>query len=287
MKLITLIENTSETEKLQIENGISFYVEHAGANFVIDFGASDRLMKNASKMQINLSRLSFAVLTRNDDTCTGGAYAVIRANPGIKLFAQREVKNDYYINSGVFTVPNGLPVKFFDKYADHFVLYNTFQQCAANGKYVDGVYLMTAEYYDERWSSREKSSLVRHGGKYIKDDLYADSFCVIFPGEEKDGCIIVAPAARTGLPNIVATVRENWVNVNVLAIICGFEMAGKTQKHLNCSPDFCAETADALRRLNVGQIYACHSTGQRAYDVMKETLSSQLQYLRTGEMLEF
>lgn len=52
MKLISLIDNTAVDDKLFSENGMSFFVEFGGKNYIIDTGLTGKAAENARRMQL-------------------------------------------------------------------------------------------------------------------------------------------------------------------------------------------------------------------------------------------
>ena len=65
MKLISLIDNTAVDDKLFSENGMSFFVEFGGKNYIIDTGLTGKAAENARRMQLPTDELDAVVLTHN------------------------------------------------------------------------------------------------------------------------------------------------------------------------------------------------------------------------------
>lgn len=47
------------------------------------------------------------------------------------------------------------------------------------------------------------------------------------------------------------------------------------------------ETIEIIEEWDQTSFYTCHCTGKKAYDKMKEKIGNRLQYLCTGQKLEF
>ena len=61
MKLISLIDNTAVDDKLFSENGMSFFVEFGGKNYIIDTGLTGKAAENARRMQLPTDELDAVV----------------------------------------------------------------------------------------------------------------------------------------------------------------------------------------------------------------------------------
>ena len=79
MKIYTLIENTNlKNSVLEFEHGISFYVETAMQNFIFDCGQSGLAWKNAEKLNIDLSKINFVVLSHSHYDHAGGFPSLLK-----------------------------------------------------------------------------------------------------------------------------------------------------------------------------------------------------------------
>ena len=120
------------------------------------------------------------------------------------------------------------------------------------------------------------------------DELEHECFGVIFPFENRNrGCVILGGCAHCGLPNMIRTVYKNWGSVPVLAILTGLHFMGDSSKKITVEGAYIDKLAKEIKELNVGAIYTCHCTGLKGYEELREKLGNQLQYLQTGEELNF
>jgi len=54
MKIITLVENTSEKEECIAEHGLSIYIETEKHKLLLDTGQTDAVVRNAETLDIDL-----------------------------------------------------------------------------------------------------------------------------------------------------------------------------------------------------------------------------------------
>ena len=79
MKIFTLIENTNlKNSELYSEHGISFYIEMPEKNFIFDCGQSMLAFKNAEKLNINLKKINFVVLSHSHYDHAGGFPSLLK-----------------------------------------------------------------------------------------------------------------------------------------------------------------------------------------------------------------
>ena len=57
MKIVTLVENTTLSDDYRSKHGLSFYIETAKHKILFDLGQDDLFIKNAVKMNIDLTKI--------------------------------------------------------------------------------------------------------------------------------------------------------------------------------------------------------------------------------------
>ena len=73
MRIICLIENTAVNEKLFFEEGVSFFVEYNGRNYLIDTGLTGKAVENAKRMRLPINDIDAVVLTHSHLAHTGAS----------------------------------------------------------------------------------------------------------------------------------------------------------------------------------------------------------------------
>lgn len=282
MKLISLIDNTAVDEKLYSENGMSFYLELDGKNYVIDTGLTGKAAENARRMGIPVNELDAVVLTHNHAEHIGGIDSFMKHNSGTDIYIRSGAQTEFYRKTGIFKEAVGAGKVFFKKYAKNLTLFNSFSEVA------EGFYLASCEVFDEKNINPDKSCFSLDGKKQRPYDMSDECFAVIFPKKHKaDGLVIVGGCFHCGVQNMLETVKECWYGIPVLAIVGGFHFMGATPKTLGCSAEYVAAQARALKLSNADKIYACHCTGFKGFDIMDEILGDRLMYIGGGEEIDF
>ncbi len=282
MRIVVLIENTSVTERLKAEHGLSLYVENAGERFLIDAGASDRLIANAKRMKIDTASIGKIVISQNQSDHTGGLEALIKQNPNVKIYARAAANAEFYVKCGLLNVSVGQIAELYEEHPHNFILYNSFQRVG------EGFFAMPNEIPDYTMYSEGVRVFRKSGARLVRDDLSHEVFFVLFPDGRRDGgCVVISPCSCCGIVNVLKTVRMRFPESPILSVIGGFHMMGSSEKKLCCSNEYIDKTVNELKGIETGAIYTCHCTGLAAYGMMKPLMGDRLQYLQTGEELEF
>ena len=279
MKLLTLIENKRNTKKLYCEHGLSFHIEHGKDKVLIDTGSTGKFARNASRLGADLTKLTAAVISHNHFDHTGGVETLLKLNPGLRIFAKKNIAGRFYIKKLGVKIPiTGLSPVFIEKHRDCFVLFNHFQEIC------HGFYLMGCEVFYEKNTVSSDRFFVKRGNEtqYSPDDFSHELFAVVFPKPEhkEHGCVVISSCSHNGIVNILETVRQTW-NVPILGVVGGFHFMHTGEDDVG----FLRHTAKELSRLSSGCVYTCHCTGDYAFGKLKEHMGDQLQTLNTGEEL--
>lgn len=282
MRIVMLIENTAVSQKLLVEHGMSVYVENGDGSCLFGTGSSTKLINNAKRMKLYPENIGSAVIPHNHFSYTGGIENLLQVNPKMKLFALKAADCTPYRKKGLLASPMGDLSEKIKKHRDNFILFNSFQQVN------EGFFLLKDEIGDKSFYVNDKNNKLKNGAEYENDELEHECFGVIFPFENrKKGCVILGGCAHCGLPNMIKTVYKNWGDIPVLAILTGLHFMGENAKKLTVDGDYIDRLTEEIKELNVGAIYTCHCTGLKGYEELKAKLGNQLQYLQTGEELNF
>lgn len=79
MNLQVLIEDTNfKNPALESEHGLSFYIETQNFKFIFDCGQSAATWKNAQKLNIDLSKINFVILSHSHYDHAGGFPSLLK-----------------------------------------------------------------------------------------------------------------------------------------------------------------------------------------------------------------
>jgi 7,8-dihydropterin-6-yl-methyl-4-(beta-D-ribofuranosyl)aminobenzene 5'-phosphate synthase len=86
MLIKALVENTTITDDLGCEHGLSLYIETAKHIILFDVGASELFFQNAKKLGVNIADVDFLVISHGHYDHGGGLKAFLRENEKSRSF---------------------------------------------------------------------------------------------------------------------------------------------------------------------------------------------------------
>src|SRR3712207_1580626 len=105
MKITTIIENSlGENKSLLNEHGLSFFIENNGKNILFDTGKSGNFVENAEKLNIDLNKTNYLVLSHaHYDHCGGVRTFLDNFTSKPELF----ISNNFFKNSNKYHHSDG------------------------------------------------------------------------------------------------------------------------------------------------------------------------------------
>ena len=101
MKVVCLVENTTENPGCQCEHGLSFYIETAKHKILMDAGATDLFAKNAKALGVDLATVDVAFLSHGHYDHSGGIMTFATLNHHAPIWMQRSATGDYYHKNNI------------------------------------------------------------------------------------------------------------------------------------------------------------------------------------------
>ena len=98
MRVTVLIENTAPTG-LACEHGLSLHIEHGGRRWLLDAGASPRLVENAAALEVDLGAVDAAVLSHGHFDHAGGFSAFFARNAAAPLYLRPQALEPGYVRT--------------------------------------------------------------------------------------------------------------------------------------------------------------------------------------------
>ena len=230
MKLIVLVDNHSLIDKYYLaEPALSFYIEDGDKKILFDTGYSDVVIKNASKMGIDLSKINTIVLSHGHNDHTGGLVYLKKLKQDIDLYCCEKIDETKVHDKHDITCP----VKIKD-------LPNNFRVHMSQSAQEISKHLMLLGEI-----KREIQPLRKLGD----DPLYDDSALVY---KDNNTISIITGCSHSGICNIInqAKVITNTDKINI--IIGGL--------HLLNNMNITNEVCEYIKTQDINYIYPCHCT---------------------------
>ena len=271
MKITVLVENTTSNQKLNVEHGLSLYIETDKHHILFDAGDSNLFIENAKKLQIDLSLVDIFILSHGHHDHGGGLNDFLEINDKATIYVQKDAFNPHYsLRGGTYVDISVLQPKQLNRivFNDHNLNIDDDLILFSNIK--------TSNFYP---NSNQNLYMTKHG-KYIHDDFSHEQNLII---KDHHHTILIAGCAHHGMINIIneaSTLMHRRVDVAIGGL------------HLYSRSSGISETIDTIKDLGLelldtkSKLYTCHCTGEIAYDILKPIMKDQITYIRTGEQIE-
>lgn len=295
MKIVCLMENSMGNDLCQCEHGLSLYVEMKNHIFLADTGASGLFAENAMKLNVDLIKVELAFLSHGHYDHGGGILDFYKINPNAKIIMQKSALGDYWHKSENVEKYIGLDSKIrelgnlilldgdYDFYKKNSS--SDLDKMENNNRYQkESVRIFTLSNKKlEELKCWPKGNLVlkeRKENQYIQDAFMHEQYLVL---EEKGKTVLISGCAHNGILNIVEEYNKKYHSYPDV-IISGFHMR-KKNGYTEQDFEVIKKTAEELKKLGI-VCYTGHCTGEEPYNLMKEIMGEQLNYLHCGERIE-
>jgi 7,8-dihydropterin-6-yl-methyl-4-(beta-D-ribofuranosyl)aminobenzene 5'-phosphate synthase len=254
MKIYILVEDTAK-EGFEPEHGLSVYFEKDNNKFIFDLGQSNKFLKNALRLGINLNEADYLIFSHGHYDHTGGL-KYFKVSNKIKIIAHPHCLYPKY---------DGNRYIGFPKYKNDWIILLKEEKT----KLSKNVYFL-GQIPGQRRS---------HLGEYVKDGIRCKDFLLddsALAITEKDKLIIIAGCAHSGIVNIVNYARKVFKAKEII-VIGGFHMLEYSDKEID-------DTIRELKNLNVVRIFPGHCTGKKAIKKMLDSINGEK--LFAGKIIE-
>ena len=293
MEITTLIENTKRDEMLNEEFGLSLHISFEGKNILSDMGVSNKFIKNAQYLGIDLSQVDLAVISHAHFDHGGGMEHFFKINQKAKVYVREKADGDYYASAAArlpffiapvlnpilstyegFTRYIGLNKEIIERYRERIEMINS------NREIENNIFILTEIERKYPLAGGNMFLLEKKEGRLTRDEFSHELIMVV---KENDSLVIFAGCCHNGLLNMIETVKKRFGDLRIKCIIGGFHLIFQPNKNRIAGKREDIEfIADELIKNNIEKIYTGHCTGLDAYDILSGRLGERLQPLYTG-----
>lgn len=269
MIINALVENTSVCKDIQSEHGLSLYIQTGRSKTLFDVGASDLFLKNAEKMNIDISDIDYLVISHGHYDHGGG----------LKTFLENNKKAKVFINEFGFN-------EHFSMRDNKHFHYIGLDESLKNHKQI--IFTKDSFKIDEKmelFSNIEqnlpipKSNLnlfMKNGNSFVNDDFSHEQVLVIC---EDGKTTLITGCAHNGIVNIIRHFHK-LKGYMPDVVIGGFHLSSPSS---NLGESNWAIDEIAKYLLTTGaKYYTCHCTGIDAYRRLKSLMGDSIDYLSAG-----
>ncbi len=265
MKVTILIDNLSSGSLLS-EWGLSIHIDYQGHQILLDTGASDRFVRNAEKLGIDLKEVEFGVLSHAHYDHADGMAAFFRCNQNAPFYLREGSQENCYGKRWIFHKYIGIRRGYLKQYRDR-IHYVKEQQ-----ELLPGVSVLAHRPQSPEVHGDQNHLYVRQKGRFIPDDFRHEQSLLL---DTENGLVILSSCSHKGADNIIQEVSFAYPEKKICAMIGGFHLHRTSEQEVRA-------LAKRIRSMGIGKIYTGHCTGTSAYETLKEELGEQVCQIRTG-----
>lgn len=257
MKIVSLIENTTQRPDMLTEHGLSLYIETEHHKILFDMGLSDRFAENAQALGIDLSQVDIAILSHGHYDHGGGLKKFLQINDRAPVYLHKEAFLPHYNSTETYI---GLDPELQD--CPRLIFTEDSWQLDT------GLLLMSCNQLQRKHKFGHFGLTRLQDGEYIPDDFRHEQYLLI---EEAGKKILISGCSHKGILNIV-----EWFSPDIL--VGGFHFF---------KMELGKELSDAAKQLNTcaTEFYTCHCTGTEQYAFIQKYMK-RLNYLSCGQTLD-
>ena len=255
MRMVVLSDNISKSD-LNSEWGLSCFLEFDQHKILLDTGASDLFIENASKLGVDLNEIEYAFLSHAHFDHGNGMEAFFRVNDHAKFYLQKSCACNCYIKKQIFTYYCGLPSKVLSKYKDRIV------RCDIEEKITDGIYVVGHKTQGLYKIGKDHDMYKRVKRKWVYDDFDHEQSLIF---DTDDGLIIFNSCCHGKVVNIIKEVSDTFKDKKIYSIVGGFHLYDRSEDEIRA-------LAKYLKDKDI-KIYTGHCTGDRAMAIFNELLN--------------
>lgn len=265
MKTIILVDNIA-SEQLEQEWGLSIFIEYEGKNILLDAGSSKLYLDNAKKLNIDIRKVDYGVLSHAHYDHANGMEDFFNENQEAKFYLRSGSGENCYLNSGTLSNYIGIRKGTLETYKDRIVF--------VDGDYelIPGVYLIPHKTPNLAMVGKKNNMYIEKDGKWYPDD-FSHEQSIVF--DTVKGLVILNSCSHAGADVIIREVASTFHDKHIYAMIGGFHLFDASHEEVKAF-------ADRVKNTGIEKVYTGHCTGEKSYQILKEQLGEKLEQFKVG-----
>ncbi len=278
MRIINLIENTEGRAGCVYEHGLSFYIETGKHKALLDLGQTDNSLQNAKALGVDLKAVDTVILSHGHYDHSGGIMPFVGVNNSATIYMQKAAGGEYYADDGSRAVGERYRYIGIDK-----DILGLPQVKLLQGSHVidDELEVFTIGKRTHVLPFTNKRLLVKTETGFEPDEFMHEHFLVV---KENGLTVLMSGCAHNGILSILDAYKEKYGALPDV-VISGFHLMVKREYRENELQEVQA-IAQELSKYPT-KFYTCHCTGVPAFEEMKKIMGNQLEYVHSGDELNF
>ena len=272
MKIIVLSDNRTINSELETEHGLCVYLETAKYKCLLDTGASDIFVRNAAKLNVDLSEVDYVFISHGHADHIGGLPFFLKLNSKAKIVMSENALSQTY-----YSVRNGLHLISIDfdveKIKERLVLVNK------DAWFESDIHVFSVHELKNPLPQGNRT-LLRDAGTGVEPDDFNHEIVVTFGTEN---IFVFTGCGHKGLLNILDTLKSTTLK-RIRYVMGGFHLLDAKNGILFESEQEIENLAKSLVRDYPNTDFITgHCTGDSVFSILLALLGPQIRLFHSGE----
>lgn len=276
MKIVTLVENTSDTSELEHEHGLSLYIETEKHKILFDTGSTGMFARNAEKLGVDLTQVDTVILSHGHYDHAGGIETFLKLNTKALIYMRSNAFEEHYHCNAAEEKYIGLDRKLKENPRIRFL--------DGNQELDEELFLFTNVMGRKSWpvSNQEMKQKTENG--FIQDDFTHEENLVITQHGKK---YLLSGCSHNGVINILDEYRKLFLKEPEI-YMGGFHLIHfhSAEEYTPEEEMFIQKFGSQLKEMKT-EFYTGHCTGEEAYQILKKVMGDKLHPIHTGTKFLF
>ena len=274
MKIITLIDNATPSEQLEVEHGLAVYIETNDRKILFDTGKSASFIRNAVKLGVELRDVDTVIISHGHYDHIGGLIDFLKLNSHAIVYLKKEIFDYQY-----FSIKNnkqnniGYPPEL-ESFKDRF-------RFLENEVTRDGDLFLFREIIRTNPLPKGNKVLFRSASQLLENDNFEHE--LILSIVQSQGVALFSGCAHNGIVNILTTVKTYFLHKEIGLIYGGLHLLDERN---DMSFETTKELDEIVRQIKElapkAKLVTGHCTGSNALCRLRKSTKIEVENFFSG-----